>query len=265
MTKMVPLSHGKVALVDDSDWEAVSKFRWGRCGGGLQIYAARSRHKEQLSPQYMHRFLLDEPMGGEVDHINGNGLDNRRENLRVVSHGENLLNCHNRFIKSHNTSGVAGISWNKRRRRCEHRPATPHGARNRKMIRCVLVVLALLLGGCAALGGAAGVLGAQVLTVGGQGTVRAIEEDIAAAQRWTGRHEAAVGVYMQSCLANAQRLAAGDDWPLAEKAFERCLEQSVRHMPTLLIERVKMRIDRSTREEAAEVQIEEEGEGPQIE
>ena len=127
------------------------------------------------------------------------------------------------------------------------------------MIRYVLVVLAPLLlglGGCQALGGAAAGLGVQALTIGGQGTVRAIEQDIAAAQRWIGRHEAAVGVYMQACLANAQRLAAGDDWPTAQAAFEECLEQSVRHMPTLLIERVKMRIDRSTREEGADSQIE---------
>lgn len=126
------------------------------------------------------------------------------------------------------------------------------------MIRRVLIVLPLLLGlgACAELGGAAGALGLQALTIGGQGTVRAIEQDIAAAQRWIGRHEAAVGVYMQACLANAQRLAAGDDWPAAQAAFEDCLEQSVRHMPTLLIERVKMRIDRSTREEGADPQIE---------
>ena len=127
------------------------------------------------------------------------------------------------------------------------------------MTRYVLGVLAPLLlglGACAELGGAAAALSVQALTMTGQGTVRAIEQDIAAAQRWIGRHEAAVGVYMQSCLANAQRLAAGDDWPTAEKAFERCLEQSVRHMPTLLIERVKMRIGRSTREEGTDPQIE---------
>ena len=125
------------------------------------------------------------------------------------------------------------------------------------MTRYALVILApLLLGGCSALGGAAGALGVQALTIGGQGTVRAIEQDIAAAQRWIGRHEAAVGVYMQACLANAQRLAAGDDWPLASEAFEDCLTKSVEHMPTLLIERVKMRYDRSFSEEDAEAQTE---------
>ena len=114
------------------------------------------------------------------------------------------------------------------------------------MSRYALMILALLLlGGCAQLGGAAAALGVQALTIGGQGTVRAIEQDIAAAQRWTGRHDAAVAVFMQACLSNAQRLALGDDWPTAEAAFENCLVKSVENMPTLLIERVKMRYDRS--------------------
>ena len=118
------------------------------------------------------------------------------------------------------------------------------------MIRFVLpLMLPLVLGGCAQLGGAAAALGVQALTIGGQGTVRAIEQDIAAAQRWTGRHEAAVAIFMQACLEHAQRLALGDKWNKAEAAFESCLVKSVEHMPTLLIERVKMRFDRSFSEE----------------
>lgn len=127
------------------------------------------------------------------------------------------------------------------------------------MIRYVLVALSLPLlglGACSLLPGAAGALGVQALTVGGQGALRAIEEDAAAAQRWTSRHEAAVAVFMQACLANAQRLALGDDWPKAEAAFESCLEKSLTNMPFMLIERVEMRLDRSTREEGADPQIE---------
>ncbi len=134
------------------------------------------------------------------------------------------------------------------------------------MSRYVLAVLApLLLGGCAQLGGAAAALGVQALTIGGQGAVEAIERDMDAAARWTGRHEAAVAIYMQTCLANAQRLAANNDWPLAEAAFQGCLEKSVEHMPTLLIERVKMRYDRSLSEEDIKPPVEEEGAGPAIE
>ena len=119
------------------------------------------------------------------------------------------------------------------------------------MIRYVLLILApLALGGCSLLPGAAGALGMQAFTVLGQGTVRAIEQDIAAAQRWTGRHEAAVAIYMQACLEHAQTLAlGGEEWNKAEAAFENCLVKSVENMPTLLIERVKMRYDRSFSEE----------------
>ena len=127
------------------------------------------------------------------------------------------------------------------------------------MIRYVLPLLAPLLlglGGCGAggmLSGAAGALGVQALTIGGQGTVRAIEQDIAAAQRWTGRHEALVAVYLQACQEHALRL---EDWSEADAAFDNCLVKSVEHMPTLLIERVKMRIDRSVKKEGTEAQLE---------
>lgn len=118
------------------------------------------------------------------------------------------------------------------------------------MKRYTLLILApLLLGGCELLGGAAASLGVQALTVAGQGTVRAIERDAAAAQRWDSRHEAAVAVYMQSCLENARRLADDENWDQAAVAFEGCLENSVKYMPTLLIERVKMRLDRITLDE----------------
>ncbi len=127
------------------------------------------------------------------------------------------------------------------------------------MTRYVLMVLAPLLlglGGCSLLPGAAGALGMQALSTIGQGTIRTIEADIAATQRWIGRHEAVVAVFEAACLAHAQRLALGDDWALASAAFEDCIERSEENMPTLLIERMKIRIDRSAREEGADPQIE---------
>ena len=131
------------------------------------------------------------------------------------------------------------------------------------MIRYVLVILAPLLwlglGGCTALGGAAGALGVQALTIGGQGAVRAIEQDINAAIRWTARHEAAVAVFQAACLAHAQRLAVGDDWPAADAAFQNCLDTSMDNIPTLLMERVALRYERSFGEKAVELPIEEEG------
>ena len=128
------------------------------------------------------------------------------------------------------------------------------------MSRFVLLLVPLLtLGGCgagAALGGAAGALGVQGITMLGQGTVRVIEQDINAAIRWTARHEAAVAVFQAACLAHAQRLAVGDDWPAADAAFQNCLDTSMDNIPTLLMERVAVRYKRSFGEEGTEPQIE---------
>lgn len=125
-----------------------------------------------------------------------------------------------------------------------------------RYILAILMPLLLGLGACVELGGAAAALGVQALTIGGQGAVRAIEQDIGAAIRWTARHEAAVAVYMQTCLANAQRLAVGDDWPAADTAFQDCLDTSMDNIPTLMMERIALRYERSFGEEGTDPQIE---------
>lgn len=58
----------------------------------------------------LHRYITDAPQGYDVDHINGDGLDNRKSNLRVLTHQENLQN---RGPKHNNTAGYRGVSWNK--------------------------------------------------------------------------------------------------------------------------------------------------------
>jgi hypothetical protein len=59
---------------------------------------------------YLHRYLMDFPKGFEIDHINGNTLDNTRENLRICTHAENTTN---RKKRSDNNSSYKGVSWNK--------------------------------------------------------------------------------------------------------------------------------------------------------
>jgi len=58
----------------------------------------------------MHRLILNPPAGITIDHINGNGLDNRRENLRLAGRGQNQCN---RGKQSNNTSGFKGVTWHK--------------------------------------------------------------------------------------------------------------------------------------------------------
>lgn len=92
MPREIGLTKGKVALVSDEDYERVSQFNWHfqeRRGRQTAGYACRFDGRKAL---YMHRFILDAPEHLTVDHINGDGLDNRRENLRLATQRENALN-----------------------------------------------------------------------------------------------------------------------------------------------------------------------------
>ena len=64
----------------------------------------------------MHRVIINAPKDMQVDHINGNRLDNRRCNLRLATDGQNMGNSK---IPRHNTSGFKGVSWDKRREQWE--------------------------------------------------------------------------------------------------------------------------------------------------
>ena len=94
MTRRIPLTKGQFALVDDADYEVLSKHSW--YASGVRFYAARRRKDNERNPRklvYMHRELLGvESSSLHVDHINGNRLDNRRSNLRIVTVAENAQN-----------------------------------------------------------------------------------------------------------------------------------------------------------------------------
>ena len=94
MTQIVPLTRGFVAVVDDEDMELASQSKWHaqESGTGKNAYAQRTRTIDgRKKKEFLHRVLMGSP-DAEVDHINGNGLDNRRSNLRIVSRGENAQN-----------------------------------------------------------------------------------------------------------------------------------------------------------------------------
>jgi hypothetical protein len=110
----IPLTQGIIALVDIDDYERISRFDWYAYKNRNTFYAGRnvpgiSKAQDMV---LMHREILGLSRGDgiKVDHRNRNGLDNRRENLRVAS---TSINNHNRRIQSNNTSGYRGVSWHK--------------------------------------------------------------------------------------------------------------------------------------------------------
>lgn len=105
----IPLSQGQVALVDDEDYERLSRFSWyaSWAPDSQTFYARRSVGSKK---HYMHRQILGARAGEQVDHKNHNGLDNRRENLRCCAQRQNLLNTRKRQAC---TSKYKGVYWNK--------------------------------------------------------------------------------------------------------------------------------------------------------
>jgi len=110
----ISLTQGKVALVDDEDYEFLNQWKWRHDGNGNRKtgYAMRSlpRTLGKQTNISMHRFLLKASTGYEVDHANHEGLDNRRINLRLCLRQENACN---RSGQKNNVSGFKGVSFHR--------------------------------------------------------------------------------------------------------------------------------------------------------
>jgi len=107
----IPLSQGLVALVDSQDYKELSKYKWSAEKHGRRFYAGRSELNaitKKKTKIIMHRFIMNTPKGMETDHINGNGLDNRRSNLRICTRQQN---SHNVSKYETNTSGFKGVDF----------------------------------------------------------------------------------------------------------------------------------------------------------
>ena len=101
--RKIPLSRGLVAIVDEDDYEWLSRWRWhATCRG----YAARNKPKPERGLIFMHREILELPEGLQGDHINGDKIDNRRCNLRPATDAENHRN---RPLRADNSSGFKGV------------------------------------------------------------------------------------------------------------------------------------------------------------
>lgn len=112
--KKIPLTQGQFALVDDSDFEFLSQWKWCAYNISGNFYAVRYTPQKN-GKQYvisMHRFILSLEKGDkrEGDHVNHNTLDNRRCNIRICTHNQNMMN---RKPNQNTSSKYKSVSWSK--------------------------------------------------------------------------------------------------------------------------------------------------------
>ena len=117
--KLKLVNHGKLkgshALIDKEDFEKVSKYRWIARQSKERVYVQHLFLKNgKWSVLHLHRIIMRAPKGMDVDHINGNGLDNRKRNLRICTRSQNLMNG-----KKKRKNKYKGTSWDKRKKKWE--------------------------------------------------------------------------------------------------------------------------------------------------
>jgi len=116
--KSISLTSGMVAVLDDKDYERLSGFTWHatRSYAGSTWYARRNVRRDDgvWTTVYMHREVSSYPSRTRVDHKDGDGLNNQRDNLRAATQVQNLRNARRRCD---NTSGFKGVSYDTRKKR----------------------------------------------------------------------------------------------------------------------------------------------------
>jgi hypothetical protein len=111
--KEIELTQGYKAIVDDADYDELNKFKWYASKYRNTFYALRATYTDGKHIIKMHRQILGLTKGdGKLaDHINHNGLDNQRFNLRVCTQTEN--NCNQQLQTRSKSSRFKGVSWDK--------------------------------------------------------------------------------------------------------------------------------------------------------
>lgn len=105
---LVPLTQGRIATIDACDVPLVSGLNWVVLAARNTTYAQARLSGGKIV--MMHRLLMNAPNGMLVDHKDMNGLNNRRENLRISTRSEN---AYNQGVVARNTSGFKGVCWHK--------------------------------------------------------------------------------------------------------------------------------------------------------
>lgn len=104
-TRVIPLTQGKFAIVDAEDYEWLNQYKWYAAKYGTTFYACRSKGRTTIN---MHRQIMCAPKGLICDHKNHNGLDNRKNNLRLCT---NAQNQYNRRPRTGCSSRYKGVDW----------------------------------------------------------------------------------------------------------------------------------------------------------
>ena len=115
--RRIPLTQGKYAIVDPEDFERLNKHKWYADKRSNTFYAIRCvGPRRKIKYIRMHREVIHPPDHLVVDHINHNGLDNRKANLR---HATRAQNNRNRLIivRKNSSSKYKGVNWNKSKKK----------------------------------------------------------------------------------------------------------------------------------------------------
>lgn len=113
------LTQNKTSLIDDDDWELVSKYKWhALCKEGRWYARTKLRINGKWIGLEMQKLIMGVPIGSPrndlVDHRDGDGLNNRKENLRRCTKSQNMMN---RGRQANNKTGFKGVFWDKREQR----------------------------------------------------------------------------------------------------------------------------------------------------
>lgn len=104
---VIPLTQGKFAIISPEDYDRINQHKWTAIQHKRTWYAVCNLAGHNV---YLHRFILKAPKGIDVDHLNGDGLDCRRSNMRLATRSQNIANSRKRRGC---TSRWKGVNWHK--------------------------------------------------------------------------------------------------------------------------------------------------------
>lgn len=112
MPKAIPLTQGHAALVDEEDFDFLNQWVWRAKPHGNTVYAIREENNTSI---YIHKLVAARcGLHGRIDHEDGDGLNNRRNNLREADNSQNMWN---RRLNCNSTTGYKGVTYDSKARK----------------------------------------------------------------------------------------------------------------------------------------------------